>query len=139
MTTEFTPEQLRAKDAWVAEHVFGWVMMWRVVDGLPLKALWPTAHEAKEDHPEWQPVTEQNNPKSYFHDWCRYIPRYTTNAAASDALDDAIIARLPIGYDIAFSGGLFWISRPDQDSEYSVCHAEKKIARVLFAEKLFAK
>lgn len=133
-----SPAELRELDAWIAENVFGHEVSstWELVDtrtGISTLSF-ETKSEAdgflsryKGEGASYRKVEEVKRPE-----------QYTTDAAASDMLDDAILRKLPVGYSMSFSEGMFWMERPDQDSTESACHADKKICRVLFARKLRA-
>ena len=62
------------------------------------------------------------------------MPHYTTDAAASDALDDAILKKLaPENLVVWFDGENYWMMSRNADAK----HPDKKICRALFAQKLF--
>lgn len=118
-----TPEEpLRNWDAAIARCVFGW-----------------TDIEWVKDHTELMEPARPDFLRGHAPgcDIWQTVPHYSTDAAASDALDDMILANLPIGYSMCYDGKLYWMDRPDQDSTESACHSDKKICRMLFAKELF--
>lgn len=115
-----TPQQLRERDAWIAEHVMGWVI-YKTVDD------WMNAGS-----PIGRKITILEEKNHSFE-----IPHHTTDPAASDALDDAILRKLNgYAYRIYFQGGLY-VMRSLAPDGICVEHPDKKICRVLFAQKLF--
>lgn len=68
------------------------------------------------------------------------IPNYTTDPAASDALDDAILKNLEWGYEIMpQSDGRVFMADSRFGGIGCVYGENKMICRALFAKKLFSK
>lgn len=125
-------EQLREKDAWIAEHVFGW--KWYLFSDhicqLEAPSNWQERHGGNPvDIPR---DTDEKDTTS--------VDEYTTDPAASDALDDKILEKLDGGYAIfRRKNGSFHMTGNRNQKFIEAEHHDKKICRVLFAEKLFGK
>lgn len=125
-----TNKQLRELDAWIAEHVMGWKRMtWHQhfkTRGLP---------NGKELTSYWH-----NKDGSIAADFCGECDcgkvdtsfKPTTDPAASDALDDAILKKCEL-YVVDFDEGVFRMNAGKAAAE----HPDKKICRALFARQLF--
>ncbi len=116
--------ELRSLDAWIAENVFGWT---------DIEFYKPPQPDYTEEAPEpfWRGVHKANLL------W-QSVPRYTTDPAASDALDDAILNHPMGNHRIELVNGIYYFTstvNPNIGCE----HAEKKICRALFAQKIWTK
>lgn len=138
----FTPEQLREKDAWVAN------LMELKPSPKPLSAVrqknddrYNVAYQPSELG-WWQCQTgqdaENKNREQTMCIW-EVAMSATTDPAASDALDDKIIKER-LDYEIGYDSGEFYMKSPNSIGDIiEVSHPDKKICRVLFAEKLYSK
>jgi hypothetical protein len=101
-------KELRELEAWIAENVF-----------------------------EWSDCSNESGippMESGYH----AIKNYTTNPAASDAMDDAILQHPQGNHRIELVNGVYYFTstvNPNIGCE----HPDKKICRALFAKKLFEK
>lgn len=144
-----TPAELRSLDAFIAERVFDGPKF-----GLKKRGLWyrPDAKGYTDRQCEAWRLTEAEAKK---HEYTRGgyeeqvrvmildTPHYTTDPAASDALDTEIINKL---------GQQGYQSYVNNNGEYVMCtqgkgglnprfaeHPDKKICRALFAKQLWSK
>lgn len=133
MKTDFIPEQLREKDAFVAEHVFNITGK----NGVKIS--------------ECQAAIDRINSDTSFPDCIAedyqigqampQFPKFCTDPAASDALDDSILKKLE-GRNIesSFYNGCHHLACEIMARKIITAeHPDKKICRVLFAEALFKK
>lgn len=151
MKTDFTPEQLREKDAFVADRVFGLKIKSAFIYSSIVPNEFTTSDlilalgkekrtliksslkQAVEDGSVLVVLKGRTRRPTKYKG---QFPRFCTDPTASDALDDAIFKELR-GNTLCI-----WF----RDGEYcyhsvkiSVKHPDKKICRVLFAEKLWSK
>ncbi len=136
----YTPEQLREKDAWIAEHVFG--------------AKWFHCRhpESSEDRRDFIVMPKDSCEflayKEIYGEGRKYkrnkikthwVEKFTTDPAASDALDDKILEKLRSsgdGVTAYCDDGLIYMESRNRNW-IEAEHPDKKICRVLFAEKLW--
>ncbi len=126
-----TTTEQRELDAFIAEKVMGWKWM---------------KYLPEENHAYSGCRTLTNEPHKYLvksngkeplaEDAFYNVPKYTTDRAASDALDDKILAE-HAGYRITFDGKNYTMT--DTILQISEKHPDKKTCRALFAQKIWTK
>lgn len=141
----YTPEQLREKDAWIETYVFNnpntWVIIKRNKFYRPeakgytfdYSEAWKVSYEIAKQH---ESICGQED-DVIIRDTGSKL--YTTDAAASDVLDDKILEKCP--YEMWFVRNIK-IYRMESIGPEGVIvseHPDKKICRVLFCEKLWGK
>lgn len=132
-----TKKELRELDAWIAEHVMGYLWLWRIHYGDPLKAIFKSAESASEYANDWQEVTESNNPKNRFAGWNSNVPFYTTDPAAAMEVLKKCLDFTWIGFGKKLTSENLYsltdrmiIDSKSETLELAIC---------LFAKKLFTK